>query len=329
MNTEDKIGITAILCLTERGAELAVKLSQLMVPSTVLVPERLQPLYSTGAGGAVCFFSQWRDTFADVFSKYKRIICIMAAGIVVRSLANLTSSKFNDPAIVVVDEAGRFAISLLSGHVGGANRLAEEVAGHLCGQAVITTATDVNNKPAVDLMAARMDACLEPLAKAKLINRLLAEGQNVYLYSPWPVVETIKSDFNWQEWPQIAAEQFREPAVIIGPHTLRPDFQSEYVQIKPRNLVVGIGCRRGVSRDEIRAALAESLEKFNLDETCVKSLATIDIKADEEGIRQLSLEMGIPMVIVTKAQIDALDGSYEASEWVKEKVGVGGVCEPA
>lgn len=320
---------TAILCLTENGAALAVKLSQLIIPSQVFVPERLQALQVGGEGAAVYFFRQWRETFKDVFRNYQRIICIMAVGIVVRSLANLTSSKFNDPAIVVVDEAGRFAISLLSGHVGGANRLAEEVAAHLNGQAVITTATDVNNKPAVDLMAAQMGAGLEPLAQVKIINRRLAEGQEVYLYSPFPLVETIKSDFSWREWPLAEAEKFQEPAVIIGPYQVKVDSQSEYVRIKPRNLVVGIGCRQGLAYREIRAALAEIMAKFKLDEDCVKSLASIDIKAAEPGIRQLAEEMGMPLLTFTKEELRALDGSYETSEWVKEKVGVGGVCEPA
>jgi len=339
MSIEDKDKTTAIICLTERGAELAVKLSRLMPPAAIFIPERLQGNYKNGDLGSVQFFSHWKHTFSEVYSKYKKIICIMAAGIVVRSLADLISSKFSDPAVVVVDEAGRFAVSLLSGHVGGANLLAEQTAVCLNGQAVITTATDVSNKPAVDMLAAEMGALLEPLKKVKLINRLLAEDKEVNIYSAFPLIKAFQTGFCRQEWPmsdpneemagQAAATNFLEPAVIIGPQKLRIDLINEYIQIKPQNLAVGVGCRRGVEYSEVRGAFEAVMTKFNLDAACVKYLATIDIKSEEEAIRELSLEMGIPVLTFSKDEISKLDGSYESSEWVREKVGVGGVCEPA
>jgi len=339
MSIGDKDRTTAIICLTEKGAELALKLSRLMPPAAVFIPERLRGKHKNGDLEAVEFFSHWKDTFSEVFSKYKQIICIMAAGIVVRSLADLISSKFTDPAVVVVDEAGQFAVSLLSGHVGGANRLAQQAAVCLNGQAVITTATDVSNKPAVDMLAVQMGALLEPLTNIKLINRLLAEGKEVNIYSAFPLIKAFQTGFRWQEWPvsdrngemagQVAAMKFMEPAVIIGPHKLGTDSMSEYIQIKPQNLVVGIGCRRGVEYSEVREAFEAVMTRFGLDKACVKYLATIDIKSEEEAIRQLTVEMGIPVLTFSKNEISALDGSYESSEWVREKVGVGGVCEPA
>ena len=141
MNTGASHMSAAILCLTEGGLRLAQSLAQTLSPVQIYAPVRLQKLSAPGGGNPVQFFDSWPGIFAQIFRTYRQIICIMATGIVVRSLAPLLQDKYNDPAVVVIDEGGRFAISLLSGHRGGANRLAEQVAAGLSGQAVITTAT--------------------------------------------------------------------------------------------------------------------------------------------------------------------------------------------
>ena len=126
-------------------------------------------------------FSRPADAFREAFAKGHNLVCIMAAGIVVRSIAPSLKGKDTDPAVVVVDEAGRFAVSLLSGHLGGANELARRVATVLGGTAVITTATDVHGLPALDLLAVAEGLTIENLAGVRLIHMALLEGRTVRL----------------------------------------------------------------------------------------------------------------------------------------------------
>jgi cobalt-precorrin 5A hydrolase len=330
----------AILCLTENGRELAERLATYFSGCNLYIPSRLLDLKKQSEESnhpkLRVGFDDWQTAFAESFHNHSALICIMATGIVVRSLAGLMVSKLTDPAVVVVDEKGEYAISLLSGHIGGANQLAREVAVVLGGQVVITTASDVSGKTSVDLLAMDIDALLDPPVRIKTINRYLAESKVVHLYSPWPLLE-IPQGFHWQGWPtnphrpieEGFAAQLLEPAVLISPWKIPLDASREWLQLRPRNLVVGIGCRRDVGFDEVQQALLKVLEGFCLDIASVSKLATIALKAREPTLQSLAAWLNIPLLTFNAEEIETLDGSYEPSVWVKEKVGVGGVCEPA
>ncbi|KUG05465.1 cobalamin biosynthesis protein cbig [hydrocarbon metagenome] len=317
----------SILCLTSKGAELAVRIGKDMEGCRLYIPMRLKCSCSIKS---VTYFKDWQETFREAFENSSQLICIMATGIVVRSLASLLVSKVSDPAVVVMDEDGSYVISLLSGHIGGANRLAQEIALKTGGRAVITTATDVAKKRAVDLLAMEIDAVLEPFSSLKHINRALAEDGEVNIYSPWPLIPGIKEGFTWQEWPELDEQgaEFLQPAVIISwkQYNLK---NLELIQLRPRNLVVGIGCRKGVSLAELEKAINEVIHGYSLDRNCVKCLATIDLKAEEKAIKDLAEKDKVPLITFSKKEIAALDGTFEPSVWVQDKIGVGGVCEPA
>jgi len=315
---------TAILCLTRAGCRLSQKMAPSMGSCLVYLPRRLAGEVPEAKG--LNYFDDWQTTFAKAFKQYDQLICIMAAGIVVRSLAKCMVSKYQDPGIVVVDEKGQFAVSLLAGHIGGANRLAAEVARLTGGQAVITTATDVQGKTAADLLALEMDALIDPPQHLKLINRCLAEDETVYICSAWPLAPSAAQGFTWQAWPRDRGE-ITGPAVIIG-HSRSRDPGPEVLWLKPRNLSVGIGCRRGVDMQEIASALEQVLGQHDLDQHCVRNLASIDLKADEAGLKQLADKMEIPLLFFSREEIAALAGTYPESAWVQEITGVGGVCEP-
>lgn len=329
---------TAIMCLTRGGCQLGLQLAAAMGDCRLFVPQRLA--LPDSSGPEVQYFGDWNQTFAEVFNSYQWIICIMAAGIVVRSLAVHLQSKYRDPAVVVVDEKGQYAISLLAGHLGGANRLAVQIAQVTGGRAVITTATDVQGKTAADVLAVEIDAVIDPPQNLKLINRCLAEDQPVYLYSPWPVKPAVVPGYTARQWPGanpgeelLAANhsldqgELATPAVIISPFgtSVRP----ATLGLKPRNLVVGIGCRRGVDCQHLWEALDQVLEGYRLDRRCIRSLASLDLKAEESGIIALAEEMGVPFQTFRGEEIAELAGTYPASAWVEQMTGVGGVCEPA
>ncbi len=351
----------AILCLTENGLRLAERLAAYRPDATLYIPSRLlaqggqndeQKLSTAGRGAQEngtlvrLYFDDWQEAFREAFHNYSALICIMATGIVVRSLAPLMVSKLTDPAVVVMDENGEYVISLIAGHIGGANQLAREIAADMGGQAVITTASDVGGKAAVDLLAMEMDALIDPIIRIKTINRALVEAKTVYLYSPWPLVK-IPAGFHWRGWPESKSTQMErelitarqsepkvidkllEPAVLISPWKVKIDHQRELMQLCPRNLVLGVGCRKNISIDELEQALAEVMEQFSLDENCICKLASIDFKLQEAALQELAVRLKIPLQGFSAEEIRTLDGSYEPSEWVNQHIGVGGVCEPA
>lgn len=381
MSTGRENKSTAILALTEKGAALAVTLAGRLAGEAgssnnsngytgagtgmtgmtgnidVYLPCRLENrLASHKQPAKVCFFANWRESFARVFRNYGYIICIMAAGIVVRTMAPYLDSKLSDPAVVVVDEKGEFAVSLLSGHLGGANELARLAAFKLGGQPVITTATDVNQKMAVDLLAGRLNADFRPVERLKFFNRRLAEGQEVLVTSPLPVKAAAVKGFTWRAWTggrtggdlgcvtgcvtgctdNMAAEPGAGGTAVVVISPYRHDFPDTargggagVMQLLPRNLTVGIGCRRGVSLEDADKAFHHVLDEFKIVPSCVRCLATIDFKGEEAALRLLSEQLKVPLKTVTKQEINALEGTFEPSGWVQKKIGVGGVCEPA
>ncbi|NLG33187.1 MAG: cobalt-precorrin 5A hydrolase [Syntrophomonadaceae bacterium] len=323
MSIDKRRGGLAVMALTQTGSRLAQKLGLALKDCTVYLPARFANDYDTNC--QVRFIKIWNESFKEAFNQHAGIVCIMAVGIVVRSAAPLLSSKYNDPAVVVVDEKGQYAVSLLSGHVGGGNQLAVQVAQILGGQAVVTTATDIQDKPAVDMLAKNIDALIEPEKNVRVVNRQLAEGCEVFLYSRWPLLEDIRRGFAWRLYDK---DIFNQPAVVIS-HEKKGKYAGQAILVlKPRNLVLGIGCRKGVSLDQVSLAVKQVLDNFNLDIQCVKCIATIDIKSEEPAIKQLSTLLAVPLVTVTKDDIEKA-GNYKESAWVRQAIGVGGVCEPA
>ena len=332
----------AVLCLTEAGVRLAFKLAEHQ-EACLYIPERLKPVFLFGEEAGppsrvrTIFFSRWQESFNEAFQNYAVLVCIMAAGIVVRSLAPLMQSKYTDPAVLVMDEKGQYIISLLSGHAGGANQLARELAGVVGGQAVITTASDVSGKPALDLLAAEMNAIIEPLSLIKRFNRCLVEGRPVYLYSPWPLQDKIRQGFQYEDWYGSFSRDLPlkmryfplEPAVIISPYYLPFPEEAEIIQLRPRNLALGIGCRRGVPAQEIKLAVNRVCTDYQLDIRCISSMASIDFKRAEQGMVELAQEWNLPLQGFSAEEIRTMDGSYKPSQQVLERIGVGGVCEPA
>jgi cobalt-precorrin 5A hydrolase len=167
-----------ILALTPKGAALAHRLARGLKGAQCWLPEVL----AEEPGDLT--FPRLADAFREAFEQRYNLVCVMAAGIVVRSMAPYLKGKDTDPAVVVVDEAGQFAISLLSGHLGGANELARRVATVLEGTAVITTATDVHRLPALDLLAVEHGLTIENLAGVRLIHMALLAGRPVRLVDP-------------------------------------------------------------------------------------------------------------------------------------------------
>lgn len=280
------------------------------------------------------------EVAGQVFTKYSALIFIMATGIVVRSIAPFLVSKLSDPAVIVMDEQGRNIISLLSGHVGGANALTEQLAKKLGANPVITTATDVNGMLAPDLLASRIGLC--PVSKAGILtlNSALLQGQDI---------KYVLDD----ELPRLAEYQDKLQVNGINP-TLMPGADvaayvqevSDYVVIitnkvllakktilylKPRKLVAGVGCRRGTDAKLILQALQDACRSIGWSVDRIDEMASSVVKADEKGLLVVSQQLGKNIRFWENEALQRQIDNYRLSEseFVKKTIGVGNVSEAA
>lgn len=318
----------AIVAITARGAELARRIGREAGSGEVWLPQRLRT-----DDGCRYFVEPVAQLLPRLFAEVDGLVCIMATGIVVRTLAPHLRGKAVDPAVVVMDEAGRFAISLLSGHLGGANELAGELAEMLGATAVVTTATDVNGLPAWDAVARRLGYGVEPVGRIKDLNSLLLRGETIALVDrPGQVAEAFAEVPGVQLHGTFAgALQSGAAGAVFVTHRLLPDLESRQnlLVLRPRVLVVGLGCNRGTPESEIHEAVAAVLEENFLAFSSVARLATIADKADEAGLLAFAGRYALPLDFHPAEALNAVPAPSAPSAHALAAVGAKGVCEPA
>lgn len=250
----------------------------------------------------------------EKFNKYDGHIFVMATGIVIRKIAPLIKSKDEDPAVLVIDEGENFVISLLSGHIGGANELTEKVAKLFSLTPIITTSSDVTGKIAVDILAEKLNCEMENLIKAKELTSLIVDNKKVDIYLPKTVkfIENCESNFNNSDG-----------TIIISN---KKDIN--IMRLYPKNLILGIGCRRGTDKGLILEGIKKVMDKHNLAYESIKKIATVDIKSDEKGLLLAIKELKKELVIIKREEIKKIESMFKGSEFVKKQVGVSCVSEP-
>lgn len=335
---------TAIIALTRHGVGLALQLWAKLADSECFVPSRYRFATAAGAVG----FDSLKVLLPTVWYRYQAIVCIMAVGIVVRLVAPLVKNKTVDPAVVVLDEKGRFVISLLSGHLGGANRLAEKIAEVIGGHAVITTASDVREKPAIDLVAQEAGLVIENLTMAAPITRSLVDEEAIYIFDPEHRLRSYfskQSDVVWLpdsflgREPAIEAEVLkgclrgndesaglRNEAPGIWVSEREPADKSKWLLLRPKNLVVGLGCNRGTSAEEMTLLVRRIFAAERLSTLAIRNFASIDLKADESAVITTASTFDRPVVFFSNEQLKNI-AVPNPSNLVKTHVGVGSVCE--
>jgi len=318
----------AIIAITRRGAELARRLGDDAGRGAVWLPEKFR-----ADDGCNYFAVPLAEQLPRLFAACDGVVCIMATGIVVRLLAPHLQGKEKDAAVVVVDEAGEHAISLLSGHLGGANELASEVAGLIGARPVITTATDVNELPAWDDVARRLDLGVEPLSRIKLFNRLLLDGEAIDLVDRDGAVAACFTGVSGvQRFATFAAAGRNGSGgtvIVSNRHLPQLERQENLLALRPRNLVVGIGCNRGTSAAEIEQVVRTELQQAFLAFGSIVRLASIEAKSDEAGLLAFAGQHDLPLAFYAKEQLNAVAAPSPPSEHALAAVGASGVCEPA
>ncbi len=255
-----------------------------------------------------------------LFQKMDGIIFVSACGIAVRYIAPFVKDKSSDPAVVSVDECGNFAVPLLSGHLGGANELANLTAMILGGQAVISTATDLNGVFSVDSWAKRRGLSICNLRTVKHISSKLLEGETVGLFSDFPVIgglpKNVKLKENGQVGICISLSEDKKPFPIT-------------LNLVPKIVTLGIGCRKGTSKDALEDFITEFLQKAGCSFKAVKEIATIDLKKEEPGLLAFTRNLGLPLTCYSAEQLKKVPGEFSSSAFVAQTTGVDNVCERA
>ena len=289
----------AYLSFTEKGRQLAGRLAAALGGTA----QRC---------GASCSLEAWT---AAHFSQSDGLVYVGAAGIAVRAIAPYLKSKTTDPAVVVVDECARYAIPILSGHLGGANDLARAI-GRVCGAIpVLTTATDVNSVFAVDEWAKRQNCLVLNPERIKTVSAKLLAGGTVTVQSSWPIAG--------QPPRNVCQTEDRGADVLLDIHP----GTGEKLHLVPRIAVLGVGCKKNVSFQMLEAALAAFLERTGVCEQAVSAVASIDLKKEEPGLLDFCAAHGWPLKTYPAEQLRAVEGQFTPSAFVQGVTGVDNVCE--
>ena len=255
------------------------------------------------------------------------IIFVGATGIAVRAIAPFIHGKAVDPAVLVIDEAGRYVISLLSGHLGGANALARTAASLIEAEPIITTATDAESAFAVDTFAKENGFLLTDLRKAKEVSAKVLRGEKLRIYSDIPMERLVQRPAR-HEAELVPAQEIDRADIVISYRTKLLN-QATGLRLIAKRVHVGLGARKGVTQAEVAAAVATCLEDAGIDPRAVVALASIDLKKQEAGILAYSYESGVPFVTYTAEELRTVEGAFAGSSFVQSVTGVANVCERA
>lgn len=262
--------------------------------------------------------SEWTKA---AFNQYDALVFVGAAAIAVRSIAPCVRDKLTDPAVLVVDEKGQYVVPILSGHVGGANGLARQLAADLQALPVITTATDIQGLFAVDVFAVKNRLILTDRVKAKKISAAILEHECQQVY----IDGLMAYDGKLPKYLGITGD-IEKADILIDYHLLQPDMKG--LCLLPEGMIwMGIGCRKGTEAAKIKEAINHFIQEHEIDKRAIAGLASIDVKANEQGILEVCRENSWPFVTFTAERLRAQEGNFTASDFVKSKVGVDNVCE--
>jgi cobalt-precorrin 5A hydrolase len=317
----------AIIAITANGARIGETLRNGFPGSRLFVIDK------HATGDAEPFSEGLRELVERVWPECDGLIFIMATGIVVRSIAPLLRGKDKDPAVVVLDDAGHFAISLLSGHIGGANALAKACAEVTGAVPVITTATDVNDLPSFDMLAKENGWVIEDLSRVKVLNALLLEGKDIAVFDETDTVRRYcegKGKLRFYEDMPTALHSDADGWLFVTNKTLISEHDPDRTLVlRPLSLRLGIGCNRGTSAEEIETVVAENLGRLSLSIRSVKAIATASAKRDEIGLLEFAGKIGVPVLFYESAELNEVTVPSPPSDYAFAAIGARGVAEPA
>lgn len=290
----------AIIHYTDRGAQTAQRIA-----------EAIGDAYAVEGFRARC-------NLGELFGSVDALIFVGACGIAVRAIAPYLKSKTSDPAVIVCDERGINAISLISGHIGGANELTRRIAAAIGANPIITTATDVNERFAVDEWAARNGLKISSMQAAKRFAMEILR-RDLPLKSDFPLRGALPGG--------VCPGESGDCGLLISCREAEPFGMT--LRLIPKIVHLGIGCKRGTPAEKIEEAVRRALGESGLSRDALKDVSSIDVKQDEAGLLAFCVENGLPAAFYSAEELLRIPGEFSASEFVRRTVGVDNVCERA
>ncbi len=351
----------AIICFSMTGLETGEKLQKALTEAGEQVTLAKKSRYLPDS--IAVSTSQWAG---EQFQSGKDgVIFIGACGIAVRSIAPYIVGKKTDPAVLVVDECGNFVISLLSGHLGGANELAFRCAGYLGATPVVTTATDLHSRFAVDVFAKKNGCAIFHMKAAKEASAALLAGEKIGFYSEFPwegelpegliLCDRDGKPLHREKCDHLAETKVQDKSSVRPDNTgvldnagISDDAEIQTVlfetgiavtiyrnclpfpntvHVVPPSAVLGMGCRRGKEAAPIQEAAEECLKEADIYKEALCAIASIDLKKEEPGLLALSEAWNLPFQTFTEEELKAVKGEFTPSKFVKKITGVDNVCE--
>jgi len=320
----------ALIVITKHGVALGARLNAAMPEADLWVSSKFAVL---APAGAMAFEGSPGKLIAHLFERYTGLVFFVSLGAVVRMIAPHLKDKHVDPAVLVVDDRGQFVIPVLSGHLGGANALARRIGGLLGAAAVITTASDVNGTIAVDLFGREFGWRIEGWENVTAVSAAVVNEEPVAVFQDagepgwWPVDQPLPK--NIQRVDSLAACAGYAAALVVTDRVeISAEVYGRAVLYRPRTLVVGVGCNRGSPAGEIREAVAATLADHALAPQSVRNWASIDAKADEDGLLAAAASHGLTIQFFGKDELNAIPVPNPSSAPMRY-VGAQGVAEPA
>jgi cobalt-precorrin 5A hydrolase len=325
------------VAFTRRGVETALKIRKALdyaqLHATVYAPQKYSQL-----SGVVVLEKKLPEFFTEVYKQVDGLVAVMATGITIRAVAPLLESKLTDPAVVSVDAHGKFVISLLSGHLGGANDLAHVIAQGINAIPVITTASDIMGKQSVEDLAKKLQLKIENFDSLVALNSAIVNGDRIVVV----LVGNVKLPSTAFGSYEVRVAQdgtdaldiissFDAGIIITSDPLTITKFTKPFIILKMRKIVVGLGARKESTPESMIQAVDMALEKIHMPLSRVYAFATVDIKRSSQQMIDAVAKMGAPLEFLS---VDALstvtycDLSPD-SAMVQSKIGIGGVCERA
>jgi cobalt-precorrin 5A hydrolase len=326
----------ALVAITKHGVEVARTLHE-QLPCDLYYMEKFA--YGDESERGIRLFSgSPREHMPHLFHTYKGLVLFFSLGAVVRLIAPLLKSKHTDPAVVVVDDHGKYAISVLSGHLGGANMLTREVARILNAEPVITTASEVNQTIPVDLLGREFGWVIEDFAHVTPVSAAVVNEEPVAIIQEageknwWTYDKPLPENLFVYSSAQEASVREHHAVLYITDRLLSEEEKKQWlsngVLYRPKTIILGIGCNRGTSEEEVEQVIRETLDELSLSFLSVRGIATIDLKKDEEALVSITQKYGWTFQYYSPEQLNRVPITHP-SETVFKYTGAYGVSEPA
>lgn len=241
-----------------------------------------------------------------------------------RAIASVIKDKYTDSPVLVMDEAGVYIIPILSGHIGGANALANVIAERMGAIPVITTATDLNGRFAVDLFAKKNELWIRNREGIAPVSAKILRGEAITISVE---AKHCKASDTLPELVRLVP--FPPNGMVDVVITDNPGTYAARLVLTPREYVLGVGCKRGTTEEQLLAFATEQLEQLGISFSQIGAVASVDLKKEEDGLKRFTLHAGIPFVTYPIEELAAVEGMFTESEFVHKTVGIGNVCERA